>query len=253
VTDLAYLDTMEAAYERSFQARVVSLPPGAVVLDRTLFYPTGGGQPHDEGTLRGSDGWAYRVVDVTKSGTSVLHRLDRNSNRAPLGLRVGDDVLGEIDWDRRHRFMRMHSAQHLVSALAFHRVGLRTHRAELHEEAATVDLERPWPPSEPWDQFAAVVSEEVAAGRAVRVRLIPRAEWNRAPTGRSALVPLPPSVDPVRVIEIQGIDDCPCGGTHVRSTQEVGGVLFDGVPRPHGTGCRIKFTLGASAPTTPLG
>ena len=250
MTDLAYLKTMDAAYERAFQARVVSLPPGGVVLDRTLFYPTGGGQPHDEGRLAGEDGADYRVVDVTKSGNSVVHRLARSSASAPTTPRIGETLAGEVDWTRRYRFMRMHSAQHLVSALVFQRAQLRTHRAELRSEGATIDLERAWPAALAWNDFRSQVDQEVREGRDLSVRWVPRADWDRAPTGRSALVPLPAAVDPVRIIEIVGVDECPCGGTHVRSTREVGAVRFDGPPAPRGVGCRLRFTIDELAPTT---
>ena len=123
MTELAYLPTLDAAYERTFTARVVALPPGAVVLDRTLFYPAGGGQPTDRGVLAGPDGVALPVADVVKSGAVVLHRLGRGARPS---LRIGDEVRGTIDWDRRYGHMRLHTAQHLLSALVFRRTGRKT-------------------------------------------------------------------------------------------------------------------------------
>ncbi len=248
MTDLAYLGDMAAAYERRFRATVTALPPGAVVLDRTLFYPAGGGQPCDRGTLTLPDGTKLPVVDVVKSGGTVLHRLGRGSAGRSASLRVGASVAGDLDWTRRHLHMRLHTAQHLVSARLFELAGLRTRRATLAGRSGVIDLEAPWAPDRPWDEVVRSVEAVVATPHEVRVVQVPRAEWERAPAARSGLVPLPPTVDPVRVIEIEGVDRCPCGGTHVRSTGEIGPVALE---RPAGD--RVTLTLSEAAPPTPSG
>jgi misacylated tRNA(Ala) deacylase len=248
VTELAYLADMGAAYERRFVARVTALPPGAVVLDRTFFYPAGGGQPCDRGTLTGPDGVAYPVVDVVKSGGAVLHRLGRGSTGRSGALRVGASVEGEVDWPRRHLHMRLHTAQHLVSARLYALAGRRTRRATLAGRAGMIELEAPWPDDRPWEAVVRSVEAAVAPARPVRVRHIPRGEWEAAPAARSGLVPLPPTVDPVRVIEIDGVDRCPCGGTHVQSTGEIGPIEL--LPP---VGERVTLTLGEVGGSTPLG
>lgn len=248
VTELAYLADMTAAYERRFTARVVALPPGAVVLDRTYFYPAGGGQPCDRGELRTLDGAALPVVDVVKSGGSVLHRLGRGTSGRSGSLRVGSHVEGEIDWARRHLHMRLHTAQHLVSARLFELGGLKTRRATLGGRTGLIDLEGEWPAALPWKDLTRSVAEALTPARAVGVAHVPRADWDRAPAARAGLVPLPPQVDPVRVIEIDGVDRCPCGGTHVRSTGEIGPI---DLPPPQGG--RVTLSLSEVAPSTPLG
>jgi len=139
VTELAYLVDPEAAYVRSFRAVVTALPPGAVVLDRTFFYPTGGGQPNDKGTLSVPGEPSIEVVDVNKSGAGVFHRV-RGSTASLHRLSVGGEVDGTLDWDRRYRHMRLHTGQHLLSARIFARTRLRTRRAQLSGSAATLDL-----------------------------------------------------------------------------------------------------------------
>jgi misacylated tRNA(Ala) deacylase len=246
VTELAYLATIDDAYVRQFRARVVALPPGGVVLDRTYFYPTGGGQPSDRGSLTADGHPAVEVLDVTKSGPAVIHRTASGPARSEL--RVGDELAGSIDWVRRHRHMRLHTAQHFVSGRIFARTGHRTRKANFSGTRATVELDGPL-------EEAAVAGlegdlREVAAPpRAVTIRHLPRAEWERHPLSeRSGLVPLPPQVDPVRVVEIDGYDVCPCGGTHLRSTGEIGPVRFDR-PVPLGDGgARLVFTIEARAP-----
>jgi misacylated tRNA(Ala) deacylase len=182
------------------------------------------------------------VVDVAKSGGSVLHRV-RGPPAALRSLTVGAVVDGEIDWARRYRHMRLHTAQHLSSAIVFRRTRLRTRKANLAGTSATIDLEGPLGAAEV-EPLATELAAAVGAALPVAIRHVPRVEWDSSPSApRSGLVPLPPQVDPVRVIEIVGLDLCPCGGTHVRSTGEIGGVRFaPPVSRPDG-GTRLEFTL----------
>jgi len=252
VTELAYLPDLPSAYVREFSAKITALPPGAIVLDRTYFYPTGGGQPSDRGAFRWSGGPTLEVTDVAKSGPAVVHRV-RGSAADLRQLAVGADVTGSIDWERRHRHMRLHTAQHYVSARLFARSGLRTRRANLSSTGATVDLEGPLPP-EVLTAVADDLREVVTRPQAVSIRMVPRAEWDAHPAaGRSGLVPLPPQVDPVRVVEIEASDVCPCGGTHVRSTAEVGEVRWLPLVPLSGGASRVAFTLVADRSPTPSG
>jgi misacylated tRNA(Ala) deacylase len=245
VTELAYLVDPPAAYVRSFRATVTALPPGGIVLDRTFFYPTGGGQPNDRGTLRGG-GASLEVVDVAKSGASVVHRVKAPA-AAMAGIRIGSELEGTIDWERRHRHMRLHTGQHLLSARIFTRARLRTRRASLGGSEASLDLEGPLA-ADRLDELAGDLREAVERPRPVSIRYVPRAEWDRNPAAeRSGLVPLPPFVDPVRVVEIDATDVCPCGGTHLRSTAEIGTAAL----RLERGGERILLTLLPDAPATP--
>ncbi len=247
---LAYLASIDEAYVREFRARVVALPPGGVVLDRTYFYPTGGGQPSDLGSLSVPGGSRIEVTDVSKSGASVVHRL-RGPAEALRALRAGIEVDGAIDWERRHRHMRMHTGQHLLSARIFSRTGIRTRRASFSGTQAVLDLERPFP-AELLGTLRADLEDAAVRPRAVTIRQVPRADWDRHPlSARSGLVSLAPGIDPVRVIDIDGLDLCPCGGTHLRSTGEIGPVeLRAPTDLPDG-GVRLTFTLGPPGPTAP--
>jgi misacylated tRNA(Ala) deacylase len=250
VTELAYLPDVASAYVRSFESKVVALPPGGVVLDRTYLYPAGGGQPADRGTLR-SEGGEWSVVDVARTGGSVIHRL-RALGPGPRTPTLGSSVEAEIDWPRRYRHMRLHTAQHLLSARVFTRTGLRTAKAQMAGVAATLDLEGPLEPTQipalEGDLAATLVSP-----RPVRIRLVPRATWDQsAEAPRSGLVPLPTHVDPVRVIEIDAEDACPCGGTHLRSTGEIGAVQLAFGPSATGPGRRLTLTLTEADRPTPI-
>jgi misacylated tRNA(Ala) deacylase len=250
VTELSYLADEDAAYTRQFDARVVALPPGGVVLDRTFFYPSGGGQAADHGNLASVAGSVYPVVDVTKSGSAAVHRVRRPSTPGIPTLQVGDSVTGTLDWERRHRHMRLHTGQHLLSALIFERTGVRTREANMLGSGGTVDLERSLPPEATSDALSSAANTILAEGRRVSIRHVSRGEWEKNPTPRSGLVPLPRHVDPVRIIEIEGLDACPCGGTHVRSTREVGTLAIE-PPVPLALGAvRLPFRiLEAASPS----
>jgi misacylated tRNA(Ala) deacylase len=249
VTELAYLADMPSAYVRTFRATVIALPPGGVVLDRTYFYPTGGGQPADRGMLRSGE-ISLEVTDVSRSGPAVHHRVRTVGANAPR-LTTGAQVDGCVDWERRHQHMRLHTGQHLLSALTFERTALRTRKAVLRGDAATIDLEGELPP-ETLGPIGGALEEVVRANRAVSIRHIARSDWDALPdAGRSGLVPLPSHVDPVRVVEVEGADSCPCGGTHVRATAEIGELRLTAPVLASDGGTRIGFTLNVPGATVP--
>ncbi|EQD64348.1 Alanyl tRNA synthetase/DHHA1 domain protein, partial [mine drainage metagenome] len=148
----------------------------------------------------------------------VLHRF-RGSSPAG-GFVPGTQIEGTIDWERRYAHMRLHSGQHLLSALIFARTGQRTVRAVLRAPRATIELDTPLAPSEA-PALQVDLDRVYGEDRPLRIRWVPRAEWERDRAGRSSGLRLAPEIDPVRLIEIVGLDACPCGGTHVRSTGEI--------------------------------
>ncbi|HKS59382.1 MAG TPA: alanyl-tRNA editing protein [Thermoplasmata archaeon] len=243
VTELAYLTSEAETYRRRFEARIVALPPGAVVLDRTWFYPVGGGQPTDQGTLARPGGPAVPISEVTRSGEAVFHRLGRMRGGARPDWTVGESVEGSLDWSRRYRHMRLHTAQHLLSALFYRQTRLRTTHVSMGGLGGTIDLEGPLPSSTAPAEVQSETESVIAADRPVRIRWVPRRDWEKNPSARSGLTALPESVDPVRLIEIEGADECPCGGTHLRATGEIGGIALGPVQRLPVTGARIPFTL----------
>jgi Ser-tRNA(Ala) deacylase AlaX len=251
VTELLYLRDGDAAYVRTFEATVTALPPGAVVLDRTYFYAVGGGQPADRGTLTTPAGEELPIADVARSGGAVLHRIGRGADRAARSLKVGDPVRGTVDWGRRYDHMRLHTGQHLASALLFRSTGLRTKEAVLGKGLATLVLEAAYPDPASFPGWVASFELTVAGDRPIRVQFQPRAAYEQAPPGRSGLIPLPKEVDPVRLIEIEGTDANPCGGTHLRSTREIGPVLFR--PLDPAAPGRIVFELTPAASPTSTG
>jgi misacylated tRNA(Ala) deacylase len=212
-TELLYL---RDAYLRDFDATVVVIDEEGrrVVLDRTAFYPTGGGQPHDTGSVG-----ACRVVEVKKEGDDVWHTL---SGDGPLPA-VGEEVRGEVDWDRRHQLMRTHTALHILCGVIWNEWGTAVTGGNMEPLSARMDFEfDPLPPGF-GETVEKLVNAEIAAGRPIEVSFIPRSEAVLdEDLIRTKVNLIPESVSEIRVVDIVGLDKQADGGTHVRTTDEVG-------------------------------
>ena len=214
-TELLFL---RDAHLRAFDARVTAVDEAGrrIALDRTAFYATGGGQPHDTGTIDG-----LPVEDVRKDGAEVWHTV---GGSAPLPA-VGATVHGEVDWERRHRLMRTHTALHVLCGVIWNEYGKAVTGGNMEPLAARMDFEfDPLP-----DGFGATVerrvNEEVAADRPIEVSFLPRDVALADPDLiRTKVNLIPESVAEIRVVDIVGLDKQADGGTHVASTAEVGHV-----------------------------
>jgi misacylated tRNA(Ala) deacylase len=204
------------AYLRAFTGRVVAAGDGRVALDRTAFYPTGGGQPHDTGVLRFT-GREAPVADVRTEGDAVWHSLD-----GPLP-EVGAEVEGEIDWDRRYALMRTHTALHVLCGVIWNEWETAVTGGNMQPLSARMDFEFDPLPEGFGPRVEELVNTELAAGRPVQVSFIPRGEavLDEALI-RTKVNLVPESVPQIRIVDIVGLDKQADGGTHVRSTGEVG-------------------------------
>jgi misacylated tRNA(Ala) deacylase len=202
------------AYLVSFTGTVVGVDDHAIALDRTAFYPTGGGQPYDTGTLAG-----LRVTDVRKADGLVWHTVDG----APPA--VGTSVKGEVDWERRHALMRTHTALHVLCGVIWNEWGVPVTGGNMEPLAARMDFELDPTPDGFGARAESLVAAEIAADRPIEVSFIPRAEavLDEALI-RTKVSLVPESVAEIRVVDIVGLDKQADGGTHVRSTGEVGRV-----------------------------
>ena len=206
------------AYARMCEATVAEVTEDGLVLDRTVFYARGGGQPGDTGVIRW-DGGQASVSDTVKRDGNVLHTL---VGQAPP---VGTPVTAEIDWDRRHTLMRTHTALHALSAVIFREHDAKVTGGNMEPGVARMDFELEAIDAEFGRRVEDVLNAELAADRPVHVGFLPRAEALSDPDLiRTKVNLIPESVDPIRVIEIEGLDKQADGGTHVRSTAEVGRV-----------------------------
>lgn len=208
----AYLATIEAAVTESTE--------DGLVLDRTVFYPRGGGQPGDTGTIRW-DGGDLRIADTVKRGADVLHILEPNQ-QPPSG---GAAVTAEIDWARRHRLMRTHTALHALSGIVFNDYGARVTGGNMEPGVARMDFELEAISQEFGREVEEKLNGALAKDRPVHVLFLPRGEaLADLDLIRTKVSLIPDHVDPIRVIDIEAIDRQADGGTHVRSTAEVGTV-----------------------------
>ena len=213
-TELLYL---RDARLRTFEATVVAVDDGRVALDRTAFYPTGGGQPHDTGTLDGPMG-LLAVTDVRKEGATVWHAVEGG----PVP-EVGAPVTGEIDWDRRHALMRTHTALHVLCGVIWNEWGVAVTGGNMEPLAARMDFEFDPLPEGFKEQVEELVNVELAADRPVEVGFLPRSvAVEDEDLIRTKVNLIPDSVAEIRVVDIVGLDKQADGGTHVARTGEVG-------------------------------
>jgi misacylated tRNA(Ala) deacylase len=206
------------AYARTCEATVTAVTDDGVVLDRTVFYARGGGQPGDTGTLRW-EGGEGRVADTLKRDGMLLHVVDDNAPAA------GTAVVADIDWDRRHTLMRTHTALHALSAIVFRDYGAKVTGGNMEPGAARMDFELESITPEFGREIEEKLNAELSADRPVKVTFLAREVALADPDLiRTKVNLIPEGVDPIRVIEIEGLDKQADGGTHVRSTGEVGAV-----------------------------
>ena len=206
------------AYRKSCDATVTAVDESGIRLDRTVFYPTGGGQPGDTGTLRFEDGETIRIVEARKGADheDVVHVPEEGAALPAAGAKV----TAEIDWERRHRMMRIHSCMHVLCSIIVGdvtggqvgdgkgRLDFNLPDTQLDKEAITAALNR-------------IVSED----RPLTSRWITEDELTATPElVRTMSVKPPMGAGRVRLMEIEGVDLQPCGGTHVRRTGEIGPV-----------------------------
>jgi misacylated tRNA(Ala) deacylase len=226
---------------RECSATVLALDEGGVILDRTVFYPLGGGQAGDAGRLTLADGGSVAIADTRKSKTHPGAVLHLPAAAADLSRLVpGMAVMAQIDWGRRHRHMRFHTSTHLLCALVPHPVD----GCSITADYARLDFHM----SEPLDKEAltAGIARLVAGAHAVRHRWISEAELDANPgLVRSMSVQPPRGLGRVRVLEIEGIDLQPCGGTHVANTAEIGAVIVTKIEKKSAMTRRVVLGFAA--------
>ena len=237
MTELAYLPDKE--YKTDFSAKIVKRKGDYVVLDKTFFYPEGGGQPHDTGVLSW-DGDEAKVVDVQKSKGKVRHFLD---DQIPEDI---EEIHGTIDWNRRKKHMRMHTAQHLISHIVLSEYGASTAGNQIHFDRSRIDFK---PVSFDRSDIRSIeqkANKMISADHDVRKSYMSRDRIESAvEEGRTNLDLIPKKVDPLRVVEFND-DLCPCGGTHVDSLNEIGNIeITEWISKGADTE-RLEFELGNS-------
>lgn len=215
LTDLLYL---KDHYLREFDARVVKAEGDLIVLDRTAFYPTGGGQLNDTGIIRWPSSEA-QVTDVSKKTGAVTHKL-----KGPMPPQDAA-IHGVIDWDRRYAFMRYHSALHVLCGLVYHMYGGLVTGGQIYPERARMDFDLQDLNPERVQEIEKACNKEIQESRPITIRFLPRDEAMKHPDLiRTKINLLPPNISEVRVVDIEGLDVQADGGTHVANTKEIRGI-----------------------------
>ncbi len=222
-------------------ATVTEADAAGVQLDRTVFYPLGGGQAGDRGQLLLPDGRALRIADTRKAreGGGILHVPEPGQDDLLAALQGGLQVTAQIDWQRRHRHMRLHTSTHLLCAL----VPQPVDGCSITADYARLDFHMNEPLDK--DELSAGLARLVALARPVVSRWITEAELDANPgLVRSMSVQPPRGLGRVRVIDIEGIDLQPCGGTHVDNTAEIGAVRVTKVEKKSAMTRRVVLGFG---------
>ena len=226
------------AYLQEFDATVVAVDPttNAVALDKTAFYPTGGGQPHDLGWLNDSP-----VTKVQRQNEQIWHWINGDVGDTPA---VGTTVHGKIDWDRRHKLTRTHTAFHILCGVVWRDYGAQVTGGNMDVLQGRMDFEFASLQQELVKEIEEKCNAEIAAARNVRVKILPRAEAFQIPDLiRTKINLLPEGIMEVRIVEIEGLDLQADGGTHVANTSEVGRMKIVGYESKGKINKRIRLVV----------
>ncbi len=209
----------------------------SILLDQTIFYPEGGGQPCDAGTLR-KEGTAYIVLSVKKTPEGIMHEVEKP------GLQPGDHVHLQIDWQRRYTLMRYHTAAHLLSAVIYKETKVETTGNQLATDKSRMDFSLEDASRERMESFIQKANNLIQHDAPVKVYTLPKEEAIKDPSlFKLAVKDYIEKLKEVRVVEIVGIDKQADGGTHVRSLKEIGSIKLGKIDNKGKNNRRIYFTL----------
>ena len=226
----------EEPYSKSFEAKVISVEGPAVVLDQTLFYPRGGGVACDFGTLNGS-----RVQETTKADDKILHTLE-----APGSIKIGDVVKGEVDWQRRHRLMRMHTAGHLLSSILYSKANCRITGNQIDVDRSRMDFNLVSFDRAQIEGYVAEANQIIGKDAPVKTYFLKREEALKLPDMVKLAEAAPPAEDRLRIVEIEGVDRQADGGLHVSHLKEIGQIQLLKLENKGKTNRRLYYDLPAA-------
>ncbi len=227
---------MKDSYLREFDGKVINVEENYVELDKTAFHPTSGGVAHDVGKLFTKEK-VYVVNSVVKKDSRILHLVNEK------GLEIGDEVHGVIDWDRRYRLMRMHTAAHLLSSLFFNKLGAKITGNQIDVDKSRIDFSL-----ETFDRalIESVVEEAnrlIEKDAKVKVYFLKREEALKIPGLVKLAEAHPPDLEILRIVEIEGIDIQADGGPHVASIKEIGKIILLKMENKGKNNRRIYYTV----------
>ncbi len=223
----------EDMYAREFDAEVELVDGNRVVLDQTAFNPRGGGLVSDTGKING-----MKVIEATKEGENVFHMLE-----APAELRIGDRVHGVLDWERRYRIMRMHTAAHIISSVVNGETGALITGNQISPDESRVDFNLENFDKEKMAYFVDKVNDAVKRRLEVKTFFMKREEALATPGFVKLANAMPPSLAELRIVQIGDVDTQADGGVHVRNTEEIGKVVGLRTENKGKNNRRMHFTV----------
>ncbi|MBL7206200.1 MAG: alanyl-tRNA editing protein [Candidatus Aenigmarchaeota archaeon] len=206
---------LKDCYLKNWKAKVVKADKKFIVLDQTAFYPNGGGQPWDEGTIK-KDGEEFKVVFAGKFSGNISHEVDKE------GLKEGDEVECELNWDRRYLFMRYHTAAHVLSEVIHKETGARITGNQMAEDKSRIDFNLENFDREKMKGFEEKVNEIIKKELPVKLYFLSKEDALKDPNLFSLKDMMPPEAKEWRIVEIEGFDKKACGGTHLKNISEIG-------------------------------
>ncbi|MBI5389851.1 alanyl-tRNA editing protein [Candidatus Woesearchaeota archaeon] len=208
---------LEDSYLQEYETGVKEANGKSVVLEDTIFYAQGGGQPTDKGTLiRTSDGQVFRVVMVRKGDGKITHEVDNE------GLHAGETVACTLDWGRRYQLMRSHTAAHIISQVIHSATGAKMTGNQLETDKIRIDIDLPTFDKEKLGEYIAAANAVIDRNLVVSARTMSRAEVEANPHMVKLAMGLPPGIQELRILSIGDFDEQPDAGTHVKNTSEIG-------------------------------
>lgn len=231
-------------YLTEFKATVEKVTDGKfVVLDRTAFYPESGGQPGDTGKLvRESDGAEFEILYVGKFNGEISHEIA--GENVSTGLKAGDKVKGFVDWGRRYRHMRMHTATHVIANVIEKEAGAQITGNQLGLDQSRVDFSLEVFDRERFTEYEKIANAVIAQNHPVNFYLVSRKEAEEKLSRLTTLAKgFPEEIGEVRLVEIEGVTIEACGGTHLKNTGEIKGIRIEKLQNKGKSNRRMYFTL----------
>lgn len=215
MTEILYMKSIEANYIKEFNATITKNKKNYICLDKTAFYPLGGGQPSDTGYIAWDDKKS-KVIEVIKKGDTIKHIIEGEKTE------IGTKVHAAIDWEKRYKHMKMHTAQHILSGIIFDEYSARTVGNQIHADYSRVDFHPVKFSEKDLEEITEKFNEIVSKNLPVKIYEEERESLEkRVDSQRANLDLLPKFVSKLRIVEIEGFDICPCAGTHVKNTNEI--------------------------------
>lgn len=233
-------------YLREFEATVEKVTDDKyVVLDRTAFYPESGGQPNDTGKLvRDGDGAEFEVVYVGKFNGDISHEIAQAGENAASNLKAGDRVKGVIDWDRRYRHMRMHTATHVIANVIEKEAGAQITGNQLGLDQSRVDFSLEAFDRDKFAEYEKIANEVITQNHPVNFDLVSRKEAEEKLSRLTTLAKgFSEEIKEVRLVEIEGVTIEACGGSHLKNTGEIKGIKIEKLQNKGKSNRRMYFTL----------